>query len=126
MQIHLPDPVVQEVVAEILDTTGDADLAKNLLHLSVSAPREICDATVAVASAMLLAKTAMPQEQGKYLETIARQLAPIRRHHALIALALALVEAEASTTDDVFRDRRIITDSLFESRLAEIKQHLRH
>lgn len=126
MQIRLPDPVVQEVVTEIIGSTGDADLAQNLLRLSVSAPRQICDATVAVASATLLAKTAMPQEQGKFLEAIGRQLAPIYQHHALVALALALVEAEATTTDDVFRDRRIISDSLFESRLAEIKQLLRH
>lgn len=126
MQIRLPDPVVQEVVSEIIDATGDADLAKNLHRLSLTAPRQVCDATVAIASATLLAKTAMPQEQEKFLSAVRYQLAPIRQDHALVALALALVEADAATTDDVFRDRRIISDALFESRLAAIKQLLRH
>ncbi|MBR8085582.1 hypothetical protein KDX23_22870 [Burkholderia vietnamiensis] len=126
MQIRLPDPVVQEVVTDIVGATGDADLAKNLHRLSLTAPRQICDATVAIASATLLAKTAMPQEQEKFLSAIRHQLAPVRQDHTLVALALALVEAEAATADDVFRDRRIISDSLFESRLSEIKQLLRH
>ncbi|SEI14705.1 hypothetical protein SAMN05192544_102593 [Paraburkholderia hospita] len=126
MQMHLPDPVVQEVVTEIVRSTGDADLAKDLLLLSTSAPREICDATVTIASALLLAKTAMPQEQAKFLATVERQLLSVRQRPALIALALALTAAEAETTDDVFRDRRTIPDALFASRLSDIKQLLRH
>jgi hypothetical protein len=128
MQISLPDPNVEEVVREILGLTSNSGLSGKLAAFAQSADgaRQISDATVAVASAMLLAKTAMPHEQAKFGASVDSQMALIRPYPPLVELAFALLEEEAATVDDVFRDRRLITDALFHERLAAIKHSLRH
>lgn len=128
MHIRLPDPTVQEVVSDILRSASNAELGRKLQAFAQSADgaRQINDATVAVASAMLLAKSAMPHEQEKFNVSVERQMSLIRPHSPLVELAFALLEAEAITDDDVFRDRRLVTDALFAERLASIKQFLRH
>lgn len=80
-------------------------------------------ATRAIASALLLAKTAMPSEETKFLSEIRRQLAPVSADPALIEWARVGIAVELESADTI-RDRAIIDDALFERRIHAIRQVL--
>ncbi|MBO1856665.1 hypothetical protein J4G52_24310 [Burkholderia cenocepacia] len=85
--------------------------------------RQADDATEAVARALLLAKTAMPAEETKFLNEIREQLAQVRAQPALIDWAQLLIDTEQGSSDAI-RDRAIIDDSLFHRRLDAIRNAL--
>jgi hypothetical protein len=128
MDIHFPDPVVQEVFADVLAIPENAHLGERLAELAntPSGVRTLSAATVAIASALLLAKTAMPQEETRFLAAARTELSSIRTDARLVEYAFALIAADSATENDVFRDRRLITDEVFGKRLAAILQTLQH
>jgi hypothetical protein len=128
MDIRFPDPVVQEVFADVLAILENARLSEQLVELAKtpSGVRTLSAATIAIASALLLAKTAMPQEETRFLAAARTQLSPVRADARLVEYAFALIAADSATENDVFRDRKLITDEVFEKRLAAIRQTLQH
>lgn len=128
MDIRFPDPVVQEVFADVLAIAENAQLGAQLIELArtPSGVRTLSAATVAIASALLLAKTAMPQEEPQFLAAVRIQLSSIRSDARLVEYAFAVIAADSTTEHDVFRDRRLITDDVFGKRLASIRQTLQH
>jgi hypothetical protein len=96
------------------------------LHALLATPagaRQVDAATTATASALLLAKTAMPSEETKFLSEIHRQLAPVCADPALIQWARTLIDGELGSRDSI-RDRAIIDDALFKRRISAIQQVL--
>ena len=128
MDIHFPDPVVQEVFADVLAIPENAHLGAQLAEFAntPSGVRTLSAATVAIASALLLAKTAMPQEETRFLAAARTELPSIRTDARLVEYAFALIAADSATENDVFRDRRLITDEVFGKRLAAIRRTLQH
>lgn len=126
--LSLPNAAVQDVLTELLEVKGRETLAHGLSQLARTRPGAdlVCSATIAVASALLLAKTAQPSDEARFEEIVSAQIAMVRDEAALADLALALITEEANTTDDVFRDRRVIPDALFARRLNAIRQFVRH
>lgn len=110
------------VSAEARETT---ERAKRLTALwsTPENSRQADDATEAVARALLLAKTAMPAEETKFLNEIREQLAQVRAQPALIDWAQLLIDTEQGSSDAI-RDRAIIDDSLFHRRLDAIRNAL--
>jgi hypothetical protein len=123
----LPDPGVGAVLAEVFQRGLHAELRARLTEIAATpaGAQQINDATVAVASALLLCKTAMPHESETFTKRVREQTAGVRADAALVELALLLIEAERDTRNDIFRDRNVIPDSLFEQRIEVIKQGLR-
>lgn len=128
MDIRFPDPVVQEVFADVIAIPENAELGEQLSELArtPTGVRTLSAATVAIAGALLLAKTAMPQEQARFLTAAHTELSPLRSDARLVEYAFALIAADAATENDVFRDRKLIPDELFGQRLAAIRQSLQH
>jgi hypothetical protein len=128
MNIRLSDLAVQEVIADVLAMSANAELGKALQSFAQTpeGARQMTEATLRTASTLLLAKTAMPQENDRFTASAVSEMKSIRPYSALVGLALALIEAEILSVDDLFRDRRIITDSLFALRLDAMKQSLLH
>jgi len=128
MDIRFPDPVVQEVFADVLAIPENAHLGAQLTELAKtsSGVRTLSAATVAIASALLLAKTAMPQEETRFVAAVRTELSSLRSDARLVEYAFALIAADSATENDVFRDRKLITDDVFCKRLAAIRQTLQH
>jgi hypothetical protein len=84
---------------------------------------QVYAATIATATALLLAKTAMPGEEIKLLAEVDKKLAPVRALPALVELAYCLIDGELARRDSI-RDRAIIDDALFERRIRAIRQVL--
>lgn len=128
MDIRFPDPVVQEVFTDVLAIPENAQLGEQLSEFAKtpSGINTISVATIAIASALLLAKTAMPQEETRFLAATRAALSSIRSDARLVEYAFALISADAATENDVFRDRKIITDEIFGTRVAAIRQTLQH
>lgn len=126
--LSLPNAAVQGVLTEVLEVKGRETLAHGLSQLArtPSGAELVCSATIAIASALLLAKVAQPVEEARFAEIVSAQVALLREETALADLALTLIAEEASTTEDVFRDRRVIPDALFARRLDTIRQFIRH
>jgi hypothetical protein len=126
--IRLPDPAVQDVLTELFERGQHAELREQLAAFAQSGAgaRQVIDTTVGVASALLLAKTAMPAEETKFAASVGRQMAQLRSPPVLVDLALLLIDGERKTVGDIFRDRSIITDALFEQRIQTIEHALRH
>jgi L-fucose isomerase-like protein len=110
------------VSAEARETV---ERAKGLTALwsTPESARQADDTTEAIARALLLAKTAVPTEETKFLNEIREQLAKVRAQPALIDWAQSLIETEQGSSD-VIRDRSIIDDSLFHKRLDAIRNAL--
>lgn len=117
--------LTQTVSAEAREGRMLADRAKRLTALwsTPESARQVDDATAAVARAVLLAKTAMPSEETKFLNEIHEQLAQVRAQPTLIEWAQLLIETDRGSSD-VIRDRSIIDDSLFHRRLDAIRSAL--
>lgn len=124
----LPDPTVAAVLVEVFERGQHAELHTRLMEIAATpaGAQQIHDATVAVASVLLLCKTAMPHEGEAFAKRVSEQMAAIRDYAALAELALLLIEGEQSTEGDSFRDRNVISDALFEQRIEIIKQTLQH
>ncbi|MBA9902271.1 MULTISPECIES: hypothetical protein [Burkholderiaceae] len=118
--------MAQEVMAEARVHERNKLLCKRLGELSrePAGAHLVDDATAAIARVLLLAKTAMPSEETKFLNEIREQLAQVRAQPALIEWAQLLIETDR-TGRDVFRDRSIIDDTLFEQRIEAIRRELR-
>ncbi|MFM0140575.1 hypothetical protein [Caballeronia grimmiae] len=95
----------------------------NALLDTPAGARQVDAATTATASALLLAKTAMPSEETKFLSEIRRQLASVCADPALIQWARTIIDGELANRDSI-RDRAIIDDALFERRISAIRQVL--
>jgi hypothetical protein len=128
MDVRFPDPVVQEVFADVLAIPENTCLGEQLVELArtPAGVRTLSATTVAIASALLLAKTALPQEETRFLASVRAALSSIRTDLMLVEYARALIAADSATENDVFRDRRIIPDDVFAKRLAAIRQTLQH
>ncbi|MFL9867608.1 hypothetical protein PQR67_25815 [Paraburkholderia fungorum] len=115
----------QEVLAEARARNSSAAFLNNLTKLSrmSGGKRLVDDATAAIASVLLLAKTAMPSEETKFLSAIREQLAQVRERPILVEWARVLIDSELSS-DDVFRDRSVIDDALFARRIEAVRQAL--
>ncbi|NKJ47356.1 hypothetical protein CIC12_11485 [Burkholderia sp. SG-MS1] len=125
-RINLPDPDVQAVVLDVFSDGTHGDLMDRLVAFASTdhGARLVSDAARAVASALLLAKTAMPHEATSFSQTVHNEIARVRAYPELIELARLLIEAEGATHDDAFRDRNIIPDALFEARIETINEAL--
>ena len=95
----------------------------NRLMCSPAGARQVDAATTATASALLLAKTAMPSEETKFLSEIRRQIAPVHAEPALIEWAQSIIDVELGSPGSM-RDRAGIDDALFEQRIRAIRQVL--
>jgi hypothetical protein len=120
------DEATRAVLAASRADDSHKPLCNRLTELSRT-PTGACqvnDATAAIASALLLAKTAMPSEETKFLGAIREQLAPARVQPALVEWVRLLIQTDR-TGDDVFRDCAVIDDELFERRIGAILHELR-
>lgn len=131
MRVQLPDPIAQETIAEIIAARGNTDLSSKLdefafrdANLTKQHIQLIADATISVARALLMAKCVLPQDEIKLTAAFQKDLAQLRPHAVLIELGLAMIEAEKATTDDLFRDKNLISDELFAKRIRQISQCL--
>lgn len=117
--------MVQAVIAEADTDDRHKPLCNRLGELArtPAGSRLVDDATAAIASVLLLAKTAMPCEETKFLNEIREQLAQVRAQPALIEWAQLLIETERGSSDAI-RDRSIIDDALFELRIEAITEAL--
>lgn len=104
---------------------GELERANRLFQLMCSpeGARRVDAATTATASALLLAKTAMPRDEPKVLNEIRRQLTLVCADPALIGWARAIIDVELGSPDSI-RDRAIIDDVLFERRISAIREVL--
>jgi len=127
VNIDIEDRAVRDVLSELL-TFEHRELRQRVVALGKEkgGARMVDDAVRAIASALLLAKTAMPHEQARFLEVVGKQMAYVRLHAVLVELAHLMIEGERNTEHDVFRDRNTISDTLFQQRIEVIKQALRH
>jgi hypothetical protein len=98
-----------------------ADLDK--LARSSAGSLQVYAATIATATALLLAKTAMPGKETKFLAEVQKKLAPVRSLPVLVELASCLIDGELASRDSI-RDRAIIDDALFGRRISAIRQVL--
>ncbi|MFM0140449.1 hypothetical protein [Caballeronia grimmiae] len=112
-------------VPEEARARGQLERSNRLFKLmgSPDGARQVDAATTATASALLLAKTAMPSEETKFLSEIRRQLAPVCAEPALIEWARSIIDVELGSPDSI-RDRAIIDDALFNGRISAIRQVL--
>jgi hypothetical protein len=114
----------RDVLNEAL-VRGGIERSNRLFQLmrSPQGARKVDAVTSATARALLLAKTAMPSEEIKFVSEIRRQLALVRADPVLIEWARAIIEMELVSPDSV-RDRAIIDDALFERRIGAIREVL--
>jgi hypothetical protein len=113
------------VLDEVHESGRFAALCNRLSELLITpiGARQVDAATTATASALLLAKTAMPGEEAKFLTAIRTQLASARALPVLVEWASCLIDVELGSPDTM-RDRTIIDDALFERRINAIRQEL--
>lgn len=121
---NVKNAAIHDVLTELVGTTQHTALAADLNRLAATHAGAdlLCEATIRIARALLLAKTVPPENEDQFAELVSAELAVIREHHTLVVLALELAASEAATEDDVFRDRRAITDQLFTRRIELIRQ----
>jgi hypothetical protein len=126
LEWRLPNPTLGAVLAEMFERGKHSELRAKLENLAATPAgvQQISNVTVAIASSLLLSKTAMPNEDGAFAKRVGEQMASIREDAALVEFALLLIEGERNTKGDSFRDRNVISKALFEQRLAVIKQAL--
>jgi hypothetical protein len=120
------EPASSRAVFDEVDASGRyVALCSRLSELlrSPSGARQFHAATTATASALLLAKTAMPGEEAKFLTAIRTQLASARALPVLVEWASCLIDVELGSPDTM-RDRTIIDDALFERRINAVRQEL--
>lgn len=84
---------------------------------------QVYAATIATATALLLAKIAMPGEETKFLAEVHRKRALVRALPVFVELASCLIDGELASRDSI-RDRAIIDDALFGRRISAIRQVL--
>jgi hypothetical protein len=127
VDIDIEDRAIRDVLSEVLRFER-RELRQRVVALGKEegGPRLLDDAVRAIASGLLLAKTAMPHEDAKFRQVIDEQMQRVRSHAVLVELGHLMIEAELSTEDDAFRDRNVISDALFQQRIEVIKQALRH
>lgn len=115
----------QAVLADARARNSSSAFLNDLTKLSriPGGKRLVDDAAAAIASVLLLAKTAMPSEETKFLSAIREQLAQVRKQPILVEWARVLIESELSSVD-VFRDQSIIDDALFARRIEAVRQAL--
>ncbi|MGF6755261.1 hypothetical protein [Paraburkholderia sp. GAS42] len=115
----------QEVIEELLRGSEHAALRRQVVELGKQEgdTQRVSEAVRTVARALLLAKTAMPAE-GAFQEAIAAMLESVKQSRTLVEIGLLMVDAEAATCDDVFRDRKVISDALFAQRIEAIRNTL--
>ncbi|MFM0381575.1 hypothetical protein PQQ72_31645 [Paraburkholderia strydomiana] len=113
------------VLDELRDDGRHKALCADLDELarSLSGSLQVYAATIATATALLLAKTAMPEEETKFLAEVQNKLAPVRALPVLVELAYSLIDGELDSHDQI-RDRAIIDDALFDRRITAIRQVL--
>ncbi|WP_248324112.1 MULTISPECIES: hypothetical protein [unclassified Caballeronia] len=87
----------------------------------LSGSLQVYAATIATATALLLAKTAMPGEEAKFPAEVHRKFAPVRALPVLVELASCLIDGELASRDSI-RDQAIIDDALFSRRIRAIRQ----
>jgi hypothetical protein len=122
----VPDVDTQAVIDDLLRGHERAELRRQIhgFYNLPGGPERVRAAVRAVASALLLAKTAMATEND-FIESVAQQLAQVSQHPALSELGMLMVQAETNTTNDVFRDPTVISNALFARRMEAILQALR-
>jgi hypothetical protein len=115
----------QAVLEEIRASGRHEALCANLdeLRRSPVGSLQVYAATIATATALLLAKTAMPNEETKFVAEVHKKLTPVRALPALVELAYCLIDGELAG-HDLIRDRAIIDDALFERRINAIRHVL--
>jgi len=126
IDIHIEDAAVRDVLNELL-TIERNELRQRVVAFGKleGGPRLVREAVRAVASGLLLAKTAMPDEETNFQKTVDEQIACVRLHAVLVDLAHLMINAERATENDVFRDRNIISDALYVRRVKLIEVALR-
>lgn len=125
VDIDIEDREIRDVLSEML-TFERRELRKRVVAFGKGqgGPGLVGDAVRAIASALLLAKTAGPDEETKLLQAIDGQMACVRPHAVLVDLAHLMIEAERSTEENVFRDPNIISGALVQQRIKLIEQAL--
>lgn len=113
------------VLAEVCASGRYVALCNRLSELlrSPTCARQVDAATTATASALLLAKTAMPSDEAKFMAGIRAQLAPARELPVLVEWASCLIDIDLGSPD-AMRDRTIIVDDLFKRRVNALRQAL--
>ncbi|MEX3917904.1 hypothetical protein AB4Y43_16930 [Paraburkholderia sp. BR10872] len=121
---NVKNAAIHDVLAELVESSQQPALESELNRLAATHAGAdlLCEATIRIARALLLAKTVSPENETEFAELVSTELTVIREHHTLVRLAHALTACEAATEDDVFRDRRAIPDPLFSRRLELIRQ----
>jgi len=121
---NVKNAAIHDVLTELVEAGPHLSLEAELGRLAATHAGAdlICEATIHIARALLLAKTVSPDDEARFEELVAAELAVVREHFALVDLAIALAANEAATEDDVFRDRRTISDQLFTRRLELIRR----
>lgn len=133
MRIMLPDPETREVVEALIALDPKLGPKLNGFVYENASTAEIQRrtdlvhrVTTSTARALLAAKIVMPSGDTSLRAEIEKSLSDARRAPALRELALSIVQAEADTDDDAFRDQKEIPDSLFNQRIAHIREFLAH
>jgi hypothetical protein len=127
IDIHIEDDAVRNVLNELL-TIDRTELRQRVVAFGrvEGGPRLVREAVRAVASCLLLAKTAMADEEAKFQKAIDEQMACIRPHAVLVDLAHLMINVERATVNDAFRNGNIISDALYERRVKLIEVAVRH
>lgn len=128
MQFTFPDPRMQSILNDLLEEIGDRSVAARLGEFIAgdgqSRAGVVQDAFQTVAMCLLLAKSVMPSNEDALDIEYGRALPPLRVHAVIVELALAMIAAERADRTDIFRDRNLIPDALFNQRLTRIGNQL--
>lgn len=125
IDIDIEDRAVRDVLSDLLPYER-LELRLRVVGFGKEegGPRLVGDAVRAIASGLLLAKTAMPYEEAKFRQAINEQMARVRPHAVLIEVGHLMIDAELARENDVFRDRKVISDALFAQRVEAIRNAL--
>jgi len=133
MRLYFRDPMIQDVVQAVLAHNPAltprltafvyADTVAKRVEERTELVAKLMDA---VATSLLLAKTVIERDENKLVEKFNALLTPIRGNPTLAELGLSVVSLEEAAANDVFRDASLISDGLFNSRIARIKALLIH
>jgi hypothetical protein len=133
MRIMLPNPETREVVEALIALDPKLGPKLNGFVYASASSAEIQRRTALVhrvttstARALLAAKIVMPSGDAGLRAEIEKSLSDARHAPALRDLALSIVEAEMATEDDAFRDPKEIPSTVFDQRIAHIREFLTH
>ena len=128
--IRLPHNLAHDIFTDIMSVTTDPTLAGRLENFAQrrDGVLRIQNALISATRVMLLMKTGMPDETDNILLSAAGVLNSSCADSCLRDLAMVFIDIDAATPDqaDIFRDRRVVTDNLFEERIKRLKACLLH